>query len=108
MHDVRIRRGEMTQVDTDGGFIIATPECGTLDPTVLCFFFNDTAPTEIYTLSLPTLFRSFDRLAQAATDAGSATKRPGQPQPPRSFPRSEEHTSELQSPVHLVCRLLLE
>src|SRR5690348_17689507 len=32
----------------------------------------------------------------------------GPPRPGTSFPRSEEHTSELQSPVHLVCRLLLE
>src|SRR5690348_17878739 len=30
------------------------------------------------------------------------------PRKPRPFQRSEEHTSELQSPVHLVCRLLLE
>src|SRR5438552_17910266 len=30
------------------------------------------------------------------------------PRPPRGLPRSEEHTSELQSPDHLVCRLLLE
>src|SRR5216684_8345321 len=66
----------------------------------LCFFFNDTATTEIYTLSLhdalPILqgpcVRSFDErddVWQAPT-------------------RSEEHTSELQSRLHLVCRLLLE
>src|SRR5438876_5414934 len=46
-------------------------------------------------------------------DSGRCWERPRfwlyQPQPkPGSFPRSEEHTSELQSPVHLVCRLLLE
>src|SRR5216684_8600366 len=64
----------------------------------LFFFFNDTATTEIYTLSL------HDALPISP---------PGSPQPwpagtcPRSA-RSEEHTSELQSRLHLVCRLLLE
>src|SRR6266581_1809861 len=72
---------------------------------LLFFFFNDTATPEIYTLSLhdalPILFIRGNQ------------GRPG-PTVPRQFlqplagPRSEEHTSELQSPVHLVCRLLLE
>src|SRR5256885_2991480 len=80
------------------------------------FFFNDTATTEIYTLSLhdalpilpepllrevvgrpalerrkPGLARDLDHRAEVRFDA-----------------RSEEHTSELQSPCNLVCRLLLE
>src|SRR5256885_13149759 len=72
-----------------------------------CFFFNDTATTEIYTLSLHDALpisgpgvlplRSFhdeqlgdDRFLAAVPH------------------RSEEHTSELQSPCNLVCRLLLE
>src|SRR6266511_6434879 len=68
------------------------------------FFFNDTATTEIYTLSqhdaLPiagasTRWRS-DLTAEVLT-----TARP-------RLPRSEEHTSELQSRENLVCRLLLE
>src|SRR6266536_6391476 len=67
------------------------------------FFFNDTATTEIYTLSL------HDALP-------ISTNRPATPSnPPRWFmkpgcgsSRSEEHTSELQSRVDLVCRLLLE
>src|SRR3982750_4927364 len=66
------------------------------------FFFNDTATTEIYTLSLPTLFRSRVRGLRRGVL---------QPQPvhrPRRLPRSEEHTSELQSRSDLVCRLLLE
>src|SRR5256885_6855634 len=71
------------------------------------FFFNDTATTEIYTLSL------HDALPISCL---GETKRNNR----RSFPqlalqiqfllslRSEEHTSELQSPCNLVCRLLLE
>src|SRR5258708_31076675 len=65
------------------------------------FFFNDTATTEIYTLSL------HDALPIWRPDV------PSDPPcrvrgDPSSGSRSEEHTSELQSPDHLVCRLLLE
>src|SRR5690348_18215354 len=79
---------------------------------ILFFFFNDTATTEIYTLSLhdalpiSTSRRRFARRSTASRRLPLA--------PPSSFgarelsSRSEEHTSELQSPVHLVCRLLLE
>src|SRR5215472_19194100 len=65
------------------------------------FFFNDTATTEIYTLSLhdalpismnPHCHVSASRRERSRGDAS----------------RSEEHTSELQSLRHLVCRLLLE
>src|SRR5256885_6970606 len=68
----------------------------------LFFFFNDTATTEIYTLSLhDALPISRPHRGSFSTDcapaAGSAAR-----------PRSEEHTSELQSPCNLVCRLLLE
>src|SRR5258708_12430202 len=72
------------------------------------FFFNDTATTEIYTLSLHDALpicscrspSSGRRSAPAVRNSESALRyRP---------PRSEEHTSELQSPDHLVCRLLLE
>src|SRR6266849_11205296 len=64
------------------------------------FFFNDTATTEIYTLSL------HDALPISTPRCG----RPGSPAcaPPAPCRRSEEHTSELQSRVDLVCRLLLE
>src|SRR5574340_1722623 len=65
------------------------------------FFFNDTATTEIYTLSLHG--RSSD-LPRPRT-AGRRSRRR---RPPRRGARSEEHTSELQSPKDLVCRLLLE
>src|SRR5690348_17973210 len=70
----------------------------------LLFFFNDTATTEIYTLSL------HDALPICPTTA-SCTSRRTRPPTRRCASRSsrsEEHTSELQSPVHLVCRLLLE
>src|ERR1039458_10877522 len=66
----------------------------------LSFFFNDTATTEIYTLSLH----------DALPISGSISRRP-RCLPARHGPdpgRSEEHTSELQSLRHLVCRLLLE
>src|SRR6267154_6787859 len=63
------------------------------------FFFNDTATTEIYTLSL------HDALPISGADCAADCLGPI---PHNPLPRSEEHTSELQSPVHLVCRLLLE
>src|SRR6266581_9173602 len=74
------------------------------------FFFNDTATTEIYTLSLHDALPISD--PQRAVRRSGGRLPPGTPaqrgvQAPAG-PRSEEHTSELQSPVHLVCRLLLE
>src|SRR5438876_8551931 len=66
------------------------------------FFFNDTATTEIYTLSLhDALPISVVVRTGWREDCTKASRR-------KEFARSEEHTSELQSPVHLVCRLLLE
>src|SRR5258707_11856011 len=69
------------------------------------FFFNDTATTEIYTLSLhdalPICCRGTGR-------AGRAGRRDDPGRRPQSRGRSEEHTSELQSRQYLVCRLLLE
>src|SRR2546426_8832034 len=69
------------------------------------FFFNDTATTEIYTLSLHDALPIYFRLP-SPPPWGWASFPPG----PRRLPgeRSEEHTSELQSPCNLVCRLLLE
>src|SRR6266849_10812066 len=64
------------------------------------FFFNDTATTEIYTLSLHDALP----ISNGRPCAGRETCRSAKDQ--RS--RSEEHTSELQSRVDLVCRLLLE
>src|SRR6266446_10459756 len=74
---------------------------------VIFFFFNDTATTEIYTLSLHDALPIFHALYAAAPrievahDVAAAFLR-------RVDLRSEEHTSELQSPCNLVCRLLLE
>src|SRR5690554_7388091 len=104
------------------------------------FFFNDTAPPEIYTLSLhdalpisrakalstPGLTTSKPNRASVSPKngktrtngkaAGSSTKRASCNRASAAncgcwqifSPRSEEHTSELQSRPHLVCRLLLE
>src|SRR3712207_8474531 len=102
-----------------------------------CFFFNDTATTEIYTLSLHDALPIFEvvlhprvvgvldgqaELASATVHAeadGHGVLR-GQPGPGQQLQRhrfverrlavvrSEEHTSELQSRQYLVCRLLLE
>src|SRR5258708_14577052 len=77
------------------------------------FFFNDTATTEIYTLSLhDALPISRQRITPRMlhiTQMKVPQSTHGYPSEARSvLPRSEEHTSELQSPDHLVCRLLLE
>src|SRR5690348_17692662 len=70
---------------------------------VVFFFFNDTATTEIYTLSL------HDALPiSSAQVADKDYPEVFMDQSGMNDTRSEEHTSELQSPVHLVCRLLLE
>src|SRR2546426_12435614 len=89
------------------------------------FFFNDTATTEIYTLSLHDALP----ICPAGRARHPARARVRSPRGPRAGPlrdvapagalraplarhgrgpRSEEHTSELQSPCNLVCRLLLE
>src|SRR5258708_11164088 len=89
------------------------------------FFFNDTATTEIYTLSLHDALPIFEldsdreaakaslvmasHILQAEIERCSGTggfARGGLAT--WQILRSEEHTSELQSPDHLVCRLLLE
>src|SRR5687767_15248908 len=75
------------------------------------FFFNDTAPTEIYTLSL------HDALPISGAEPYALREyQPGDPMTRIHWKasarhdrlRSEEHTSELQSLAYLVCRLLLE
>src|SRR3712207_7467709 len=86
------------------------------------FFFNDTATTEIYTLSLHDALPIYLRAAELALDAGRGAvvlvpEIALTPQTVARFRarfgdtvavRSEEHTSELQSRQYLVCRLLLE
>src|SRR6267143_7233852 len=74
------------------------------------FFFNDTATTEIYTLSLHDALP----IPRAAARSRGTRHRTGRGRRsaacsgPAPALRSEEHTSELQSQFHLVCRLLLE
>src|ERR1019366_10703042 len=64
------------------------------------FFFNDTATTEIYTLSLHDALPIWGTVRGLTCGGGRGSE--------RLCPRSEEHTSELQSLTNLVCRLLLE
>src|SRR2546429_4885470 len=77
---------------------------------IFFFFFNDTATTEIYTLSLhdalPIYWWTAPSVYCATTKFGSASIARASRSTAAS--RSEEHTSELQSRLHLVCRLLLE
>src|SRR3712207_7191096 len=94
------------------------PSCSYLR---ICFFFNDTATTEIYTLSLHdalpildigTTFKrqnmdiNLDVLMSGLRDGTSGNKPLMTEDEIKQ--RSEEHTSELQSRQYLVCRLLLE
>src|SRR2546426_7486178 len=68
------------------------------------FFFNDTATTEIYTLSLHDALPIYGFDLAVAGPGCAHSRAPARSQ----HDRSEEHTSELQSPCNLVCRLLLE
>src|SRR5687768_17656546 len=98
-----------------------------MHPHLSCFFFNDTATTEIYTLSLhdalPIFFGQDAELEHGLQELlrCAPPELPGRVQAVRPLrqavgirqagvpvDRSEEHTSELQSRLHLVCRLLLE
>src|SRR3712207_7069456 len=84
------------------------------------FCFNDTATTEIYTLSLHDALpicsgharsdtaRCSPTHGRPQTSCGSTTSRAASSSAPWRRWRSEEHTSELQSRQYLVCRLLLE
>src|SRR5690348_17467582 len=80
----------------------------------MLFFFSATATTEIYTLSLHDALPIFGSADAAAVRAAGGVLglhphlRRGDAVWLERDGRSEEHTSELQSPVHLVCRLLLE
>src|SRR5258708_11563734 len=83
------------------------------------FFFNDTATTEIYTLSLHDALPISWRISRTSGGQASSAAKEGpflveiaiscvSYQRNALVERSEEHTSELQSPDHLVCRLLLD
>src|SRR2546430_11225292 len=79
-------------------------------PTSVFFFFNDTATTEIYTLSLHDALPISEGPDEGAGELPRPHQRrvhlPEEEELRRG--RSEEHTSELQSQSNLVCRLLLE
>src|SRR5258708_7441816 len=79
---------------------------------LLFFFFNDTATTEIYTLSLHDALPIFKTARRRRRSSRRIARhhfgKDFQVMASNSAARSEEHTSELQSPDHLVCRLLLE
>src|SRR2546430_10298813 len=71
------------------------------------FFFNDTAPTEIYTLSLHDALPIYNRSGASRCRLECRFMQSSMQRETRRS-RSEEHTSELQSQSNLVCRLLLE
>src|SRR5438093_9889687 len=85
---------------------------------LFCFFFNDPATTQIYTLSLHDALPISGRRSSPGVPSRPASSTTFSPplsrsrRSPRAMPcpstRSEEHTSELQSLTNLVCRLLLE
>src|SRR5438876_3777898 len=86
-----------------------------VDFIFIFFFFNDPATAEIYTLSLHDALPIYQLCGDADAIAGpphAAFEHVTHAELATHFAhvhtRSEEHTSELQSPVHLVCRLLLE
>src|SRR2546429_2888130 len=72
------------------------------------FFFNDTATTEIYTLSLHDALPIYQLNVLASGYLDGSVVVPAGDRVAGTTTRSEEHTSELQSPLHLVCRLLLD
>src|SRR5207253_10213040 len=73
------------------------------------FFFTATAPTDLYTLSLHDALPICSGAASGTPDAnGARMEDSGSSVLADGRSRSEEHTSELQSRGHLVCRLLLE
>src|SRR5436189_4751024 len=72
------------------------------------FFLNDTATTQIYTLSLHDALPIFRREQRSRTGESHAFAERSRSEASEYHERSEEHTSELQSPMYLVCRFLLE
>src|SRR2546429_8828711 len=99
----------------DASIICYSCLCATPLLSSYFFFFNDTATTEIYTLSLHDalpISKHFDIAVlgrhHESGETGLARGFDGRARFDQAADRSEEHTSELQSRLHLVCRLLLE
>src|SRR5438094_10465902 len=84
-------------------FVVTTGSCNSS-----FFFFNDTATTEIYTLSLHDALPIFRRHQLRPLGGVAGIDDDVLSRHHLADRRSEEHTSELQSPYDLVCRLLLE
>src|SRR5258708_35981062 len=103
MHSIILRCSLYTCV-----ILFALPQ--SLVSLLIIFFFNDTATTEIYTLSLHDALPICGLVGNAVDAQLCAMRSVGRrvTQADQCGLRSEEHTSELQSPDHLVCRLLLE
>src|SRR2546429_3713735 len=72
------------------------------------FFLMIRRPPRSTLFPYTTLFRSRSQAARSTEREHHLQDRPTRPPPALRPPRSEEHTSELQSRLHLVCRLLLE
>src|SRR5437762_10489310 len=88
--------------------VVAFSTIGYIYVRLLFSVYDGAAPTSIYTLSLHDALPIFQERGDEGLQPG---EHPGAHQPLRLAPgcsRSEEHTSELQSPMYLVCRLLLE
>src|SRR3990172_471943 len=95
LQDRTVRDRKSTRLNSSHGYI-----------SYAVFFFNDTAPTEISPLSLHDALPIFQPGGAGGLPAGRRGMQwsSGAAGPHRA--RSEEHTSELQSRLHLVCRLL--
>src|SRR5439155_25308588 len=101
---------------TNSLYLPTHPTASRPAPSPVCFFLlNDTATTEIYTLSLHDALPISKRSSLPVPNCGGASNvslrtkaREFAMQMLFQWDRSEEHTSELQSRGHLVCRLLLE
>src|SRR5579884_1977288 len=100
--------GEVIEKEGDMGVAFYLVKDGSVEIQKCNFFFKDPAPTEIYTLSLHDALPISHATPLRRLGAPSGRTAHLAPRPTRPPGRSEEHTSELQSRGHLVCRLLLE
>src|SRR6267378_2493226 len=104
LHHTSVQRQDVVHII---GFVSVLELCLWLSVSkivLIFFFFNDTAPTEIYTLSLHDALP----ISPGGPSVGPSPYRSRKFSSRPISARSEEHTSELQSRRELVCRLLLE
>src|SRR6266705_1075813 len=107
-----LRRGKIhssfpTKIKSRSSLLIPMPTTST-QFFIRLFFFHDPATTEIYTLSLHDALPISSRSAKSTYETRTSCGPPLYSSTAIGVTRSEEHTSELQSPYDLVCRLLLE